>query len=296
MEAQIATIRKEIDKLLKTKLRLERKKNRTEDDDFELIYIPESIKSLEKEQDKYIDRLAAEPIETKSFKDANSDYIASVTGINVNYKDWKNCGLDESVFPGTGFKEAFENVGKAFHQSNEAGRRIYLNLILSDIILRPEFEGLLRIFLELDLTAETSGPKRRKLNGRADYTVGLSKGIDIFRNKVPPEIHVVAVEAKTSVGDDKDFWQCVAEAATLYKNQVDNDKENKCVYGILSNAITWTFIYIDNDGQLWRSRNFLIELKVYLEEEVLKVYRFVHFIIKQCVDAVRSNANSFKRE
>jgi hypothetical protein len=47
----------------------------------------------------------------------------------------------------------------------------------------------------------------------------------MFDNTIPPEVHMVAVEAKTSIGE-QDLWQCVAEAASLYKTRVDADKDN----------------------------------------------------------------------
>lgn len=134
------------------------------------------------------------------------------------------------------FQTKFEEVARAFHQHNEPGRRIFLNLFLSDIILREEFGDTLRIFLELQVTVvETIGAKKRGLNGITDYTVGFGKGTDIFDNTIPREIHLVAVEAKTSIGE-QDLWQCVAEAASLYKTRVDAGKVNKRVWGILSSS------------------------------------------------------------
>ena len=183
------------------------------------------------------------------------------------------------------FQTKFEEVARAFHQHNEPGRRIFLNLFLSDIILREEFGGALRIFPELQVTVvETNGPKKRKLNGITDYTVGFGKGKDIFDNTIPREVHLVAVEAKTSIGE-QDLWQCVAEAASLYKTHVDARKANKSVWGILSNAETWKFIFIDEAGLLWRSGPFNIDLCSYTETEVLQVYRIVHYIVKCCHEA-----------
>ncbi len=67
-------------------------------------------------------------LESKSFSEAEMRFITAVTGVQNLSRRWTNYVCDESVFPQPGFKEAFENVGKAFHQSNEAGRRIFLNL------------------------------------------------------------------------------------------------------------------------------------------------------------------------
>jgi hypothetical protein len=87
-------------------------------------------------------------------------------------------------------------------------------LFLKDIVLRPEFKNALRIFPEIKISVESNGPKKRKLNGETDYTIGFGKGVDIFDKKVPQELHLVALEAKTSIGED-DLWQCVAEASVL---------------------------------------------------------------------------------
>jgi hypothetical protein len=227
-----------------------------------------------------------EPPVTKSFSEADSEWIKVVTGVKtMPYRKWTDYVIDETVHPGPEFQTAFERVGKAFHQQNEAGRRIFLNLFLSDIILRPEFNEALRIFPELEVSVvETNGPKKRKLNGRTDYTVAFGKGKDIFDNTIPREVHLVAVEAKTSIGE-QDLWQCVAEAASLYKTRVDAGKVNKRVWGILSNAEMWKFIFIDENKLLWQSGAFIMDLRSYDEPQVLQVYRIVHYIVKCCHEA-----------
>lgn len=66
--------------------------------------------------------------------------------------------MDQSIFPFLGFKEAYENVAKASHRRTKAGRLIFLNLILGDIVLRPEFNSGLQIFPEIEISVETEGP------------------------------------------------------------------------------------------------------------------------------------------
>jgi hypothetical protein len=66
---------------------------------------------------------------------------------------------------------------------------------------------------------ETKGAKKRKLHGKTDYTVGLGKDVDIFENTPPRELHLVAIEATNSSLDEDGLWQCVAEAAALYKSR-----------------------------------------------------------------------------
>lgn len=125
-------------------------------------------------------------------------------GVDTSYRRCTSYDIDENIRPGPEWK--------IVPQRNDAGRRIFLNLFLSDIILRPEFDETLRIFPELEVTVvETNDSK--KLNGKTDYTV---EGKDMFDNTILREIYVVAVEAKTKF-IDKDIWQCAAEAASLYK-------------------------------------------------------------------------------
>lgn len=288
---QLAAVEKKIEDLIKEQTRLKKKDRQgtiTDEEEIELAGIEKLLEKLEASVKRYFEliklSLKEEKPESKSFSEADSEWIQAVTGINITYRKWSNYVIDETIHPGPEFQKAFERVGKAFHQHNEAGRRIFLNLFLSDIILHPEFNEALRIFPELEVTVETNGPKKRKLSGRTDYTVGFGKGKDMFDNAVPREVHLVAVEAKTSIGD-QDLWQCVAEAASLYKTRVDAGKTKKSVWGILSNAKQWQFIFIDENGLLWQTGLFNMDLRSYDELQVLQVYRMVHYIVKCCHDA-----------
>jgi hypothetical protein len=288
---QLAAVEQKIEDLVKKQTRLQKRNHQgtiTDEEEIELAGIDKLLadaRDSKKNYDSYIKLAIKEPPESKSFSEADSEWIQAVTGVNTTYRKWTGYTVDVNIQPRPGFQTKFEEVARAFHQQNEAGRRIFLNLFLSDIILREEFGGALRIFPELQVTVvETNGPKKRKLNGITDYTVGFGKGKDIFDNTIPREVHLVAVEAKTSIGE-QDLWQCVAEAASLYKTRVDAGKANKRVWGILSNAEVWQFVLIDEDGLLWQSDKFLLDLRSYYEEKVLQVYRMVYYIVKCCHEA-----------
>ncbi|KAJ3271404.1 hypothetical protein HDV01_006691 [Terramyces sp. JEL0728] len=251
--------------------------------------IKKETKLLRKEQKGTLsddDEIELKELISKSFGEADAEWIANVTGINTKYREWTSyiTELDNTVVPSAGFKEAFENVSKAFHMHNEAGRRIFLNLFLSDIVLFPEFNNILRIFPEIEMSVETKGQKKRKLNGKTDYTIGFGKDFDIFDNTPPRELHLIAFEARTEFGE-KDLWQCVAETATLYKSRKDANKKKCSVWGVLSNATTWKFIYIDEDGKLWRSNDFLLNIRSYREDQILPIYQFLYYIVKCCFEA-----------
>ncbi|KAI8892217.1 hypothetical protein BC833DRAFT_612375 [Globomyces pollinis-pini] len=289
---QLAAVEQKIEDLVKKQTCLQKKDHQgtiTDEEEIELAGIDKLLEKLEasaKRYDSYI-KLAMkdESLESKSFREADRKWIQSVTGVNTTYRKWTGYTINVNIQPRPGFQTKFEEVARAFHQHTEAGRRIFLNLFLSDIILREEFGDTLRIFPELQVTVvETIGAKKRGLNGITDYTVGFGKGTDIFDNAIPREIHLVAVEAKTSI-DEQDLWQCVAEAASLYKTRVDAGKANKRVWGLLSNAKQWQFVFIDEDGLLWQSEEFLLDLRSYDESKVLQVYRIVHYIVKCCYEA-----------
>jgi hypothetical protein len=171
----------------------------------------------------------------------------------------------------------------------EAGRRFVLNDFLLDILYRPEFKESLRIFPEIRMEAsKIVGNKKRKIIGDTDYTIGLGKGYDIFSKVPPKDLHLIAIEEKTS-WDEDDYWQCVAETATLYKSRKDAGKAKCSVWGVLSNATDWQFIFIDEKGFLWTSRKISITLRTLDAEEVVKVCRFLYFLVKSCFDACTPN-------
>jgi hypothetical protein len=119
-------------------------------------------------------------------------------------------------------------------------------------------------FSQLPVSIRLLDVKKRKLFGRTDYTIGFGKGKDILSKSIPREVRLVAVEAKTSIGIS-DLLQCVAEAASLYKIRVEAHKAEKSVWGILSNAETWRFIFIDEAGLLWKSDTFYMPMDFYDE-------------------------------
>ena len=230
---RLAAVENEIKQLVIEKTRLQGKERQgiiTDDEEIVLAGLVELLSDARASAKRYesIMKIAIkdEPIETKSFSDADRKWIQEVTGVDTSYRRWTDFTVDVNVVPRPGFQTKFEEVAKAFHQLKEAGRRVFLNLFLSDIILRPEFEESLRIFPELEVSvAESRGAKKRVLSGRTDYTVGFSKGTNIFDNTIPREVHLVAVEAKTNIGE-QDLWRCVAEAASLYKTHLDAGKAN----------------------------------------------------------------------
>jgi hypothetical protein len=224
--------------------------------------------------------------ESKSTSEADTLWIQKVTGVNMAYRQWTDYVIDEAIHPGSEFKAAFENIGKTFHQQYEGGRRIYLNLILSDIILRPEFEGTLRIFPDLEVIAvQTNGSKKRKLTGKADYTVGLAREINIFDKVFPCEAHLVVMQIREDEREEDWEQQCIPEVASLHKNRVDAGKVNTKVWGILSNATHWKFFFIDESHFLWQSDEFSLNISTYVESKMLHIYRLVHYIVKCCYEA-----------
>ncbi|KAJ3126686.1 hypothetical protein HK098_007292 [Nowakowskiella sp. JEL0407] len=157
----------------------------------------------------------------------------------------------------------------------------FLNIFLSDIILRPQFGGALRIFCELELkVVEYAEGKIRQLEGRTDYAVGFAKGTDMFDNKFQTTFIWLLYKQKRAP-DVTHIWPCIAQAASLYKVLVDAGNSNKCVWGIFSNAETWRFIFID-DGSLWQSGSQNMDLRNYTDSEVLKVYRTIHYFVSRC--------------
>jgi hypothetical protein len=296
---RLVKIQQEIRDLLKEKARLKNKKQKnqlTREEEIDLEGVEELLEELESSRNFWHEQVSREnePEETsKSFGEADAEWIASVTGINYKYREWTlfTSELDETVVPPPGFQQEYENVTKVFHMRSQAGRRVFLDLFLRYIVLLPEFENMLKIYPRVEMSVESKGPKKRILNGKTDYAVGFGKDIDMFDNTPPRDLHLVVTEAKNSSFDHDDLWQCVAQTATLYKSKKDAGKANCAVWGVLSNAENWKFIHIDEDGNLWRSKEFLLELSTYNQDQVLLIYRLLHYLVKCCYESCTTRSS-----
>ncbi|KAJ3292249.1 hypothetical protein HDU79_001588 [Rhizoclosmatium sp. JEL0117] len=230
--------------------------------------------------------------ESKSFKDSDGEWTRSVTGVNTECRKWTPAPLDNNIRPTEAFKAQFEDIAKFVHMKNKSGRRFFLNLFLLDIVTRVEFNGVLKIFPEIPMEATQligDGTKKRKISGIVDYTVGLNtKGLDMFDIAPPKELHLIVTEAKVDWGT-QDFWQCVAETATLYKARKDAGKTKCSVWGVLSNAKLWQFVVINEDGILSQTGEFSLNLYVYDDDEISKVYCVLYYVVKCCFDCHTPN-------
>lgn len=283
---RVAAIDKDIDNVFEEVIRVQKRKGdhgTITHETKELDRLQKSLERLEESRKDYVSCIEQAIRNQRPW--ASRKYIQEVSGVDAKYREWTSYVIDESIQPGPEFRTAFENVDKAFYELNEDDCRNILNLFLNDIILRPEFDEMLRIFPGLELTVEKRvGTKRCKLGGIMDYLVGCSKGSDMRKIKIPADIHLVAVVVESSVSDE-DVMKCVAQATTLFKTHVDAGKVNKSVWGIVTNATTWQFIFIDEDGLLWQSRVIMMNCRRYEEEQGLTIYRMIYYMVKCCYEA-----------
>ncbi|KAJ3399679.1 hypothetical protein HDU80_007678 [Chytriomyces hyalinus] len=224
--------------------------------------------------------------ETVACSDATTTEISRITGVDTDYKWWTDVTLDESVYPSESFREQYRIKSQVWSAYSEASCRSFLDLFLQDIVGRDEFHFQLRIFCELSTTtnAQPVGNKLRKLTGKHDYIIGHAGSTGIDCCTAPRESHIIVV-AEKQTWKDRDVWRCIAEAAALYRIRKDAGKRNCNVWGIRSNATLWKFVHIDNGGQVWVSEDFIYEVLFSSEAELLRVYRFLHHIMKACFEA-----------
>jgi hypothetical protein len=166
--------------------------------------------------------------------------------------------------------------------NSEASRRTFLDLFLQDVVAREEFKSQLKVFCELSLTtsAKLFGNKRVRLTGKIDCAIANCGGKPWSTETTPlPESNIIAVEAKKS-SEDMNTLQCIAEAAALHNARKEAGKVNCNVWEIFTNAAFWKFIYVDNNSKVWKSNVYRVSLEHYDHDNVVKVYRFLHYIVK----------------
>ncbi len=167
----------------------------------------------------------------------------------------------------------------------EAGRRTVLDMFFRDVLSREEFGSALCVFPEYEFCVTSTEDSRPiRLSGKADYTIGHSAGKDLFDTEPSKELHLIAAEAKRDWPEES-YWQCIAQTAALHMSRKEAGKRNRRVWGILSNATFWRFLFIDEAGQLWTSGDFQLDLRSYDDDQVLPVYRVIYYIVKSCNEA-----------
>ena len=216
----------------------------------------------------------------KCFEEADHHWTESVTGISSAYRNWISYKpeIDESIFPTPTFKENYMDVVNFVDLDSHASRRVLINVYLRDIMLRPEFGNCLRVFPGIEVSVASEDGKRR-LRGKTDLAIGWHV---LDQN---PRLRLIVVEAKFNDLEWKDMCYCTAQAAALYKSYKDSESSNCCVWGVISKASHWKFIFIDHSGKLWRSKDFIIDLCRFDENLILMVYRRLYYVMKCCADA-----------
>jgi hypothetical protein len=133
--------------------------------------------------------------------------------------------------------------------SSEAGKRILIDQMLLEVLQRGLHAGSKCMTQKQIEAAERSklmvscefnvGNKVELLTGRIDYVCGLKMGAVV---KLP--IFVV-VEAKQALAESGQ-WQLIGELYAVWQL----NKDQKPVYGVLSDGITWEFFKLEQNSQL----------------------------------------------
>lgn len=113
-------------------------------------------------------RQKEEIVSSKSFREADEAWIAKVTGVDVQFRQWTSLisKLDPNVKHSTLFMADFEDYSKTFHLQHES--KILLKVFLLDILRWSEFDNSLRVFSEIELSAKSRG---RRIRGKVDFLV-----------------------------------------------------------------------------------------------------------------------------
>ena len=72
----------------------------------------EDLKEVRKFWQGEVSKENEQEVNSKSFREADSEWIASVTGINRKYCSWTSfmSEIDETGFPSSSFQEKFRNI------------------------------------------------------------------------------------------------------------------------------------------------------------------------------------------
>jgi hypothetical protein len=202
-----------------------------------------------------------ELVVSMSYGTANMPFISEATGVEDYEQVWENIPVDHSIFV-----ELFKKNCSVFEFGAEA-RRTLIDLFLREVVSHfPDF----MIICEYHMTL-LNEMKRKRLNGNCDYTI-CHRG---HRN-LP---HLIAIEAK--VTNKETMLQCIGECASIHYRRMQTGMQNKCVYGIHSTGSIWKFVFIDENGQLFVSKEYHLNAENNVKDGFDLVYRLVYYVVKE---------------
>ncbi len=208
-----------------------------------------------------------ELVVSMSYGTANMPFISEATGVEDYEQVWENIPIDHSIVPSEEFVELFKKNCSVFEFGAEASRRTLIDLFLREVVSQfPDF----MIICEYHMTL-LNKKKMKRLNGNCDYTI-CHRG---HRN-LP---HLIAIEAK--VTNKETMLQCIGECASIHYRRMQTGMQNKCVYGIHSTGSIWKFVFIDENGQLFVSKEYQLNAENYVKDGFDLVYRLVYYVVKQ---------------
>ena len=202
-----------------------------------------------------------------SYGKATMPFISEATGVEDENQIWENIPVDTTVEASAEFVELFKKNCSVFEFGAEASRRTLIDLFLREVVAQfPDFIIICEYHMIL-----VNEVKKRRLNGNCDYTI-CHRG---FRN-LP---HLVAIEAK--VTNKETLLQCIGECASIHYRRKEAGMRNLCVYGIHSTGSIWKFVYIDENGSLFVSKEYQLNPESYVKEGFDLIYRLVYYVVKQ---------------
>jgi len=202
-----------------------------------------------------------------SYGKATMPFISEATGVEDENQVWENIPVDTTVEASPEFVELFKKNCSVFEFGAEASRRTLIDLFLREVV--AQFPNFI-IICEYHMTL-VNEVKKRRLNGNCDYTI-CHRGL----RKLP---HLVAIEAK--VTNKETLLQCIGECASIHYRRKEAGMRNLQVYGIHSTGSIWKFVFIDENGSLFVSKEYQLNPENYVKEGFDLIYRLVYYVVKQ---------------
>ena len=178
---------------------------------------------------------------------------------------WENIPINVNIEASQAFVKLFKKNCSVFEFGAEASRRTLIDLFLREVV--AQFTDFI-IICEYHMTL-VNEVKKRRLNGNCDYTI-CHRG---HRN-LP---HLVAIEAK--VANQETLLQCIGECASIHYRRKEAGMRNLTVYGIHSTGSIWNFVFIDENGSLFISKEYQLNPENYVKEGFDLIYRLVYYVV-----------------
>lgn len=169
-----------------------------------------------------------------TFNNATPLDIVLVTGTNPCHKIWDIQVLSKEVTT-TAISAKLKSLQHLVKRTTKSNTRPFIDAVIFGILTQQEFIYAYELAIDLPY-AQANG--MRGLRGIVEYSIEQTGRVQVIVHKASPDYALAS------------YWSLVAQLSCIHRRQ------NSTIHGVLTDGNEWTFLMVDHQNQVWKSKSY----------------------------------------